>query len=59
MRRRIAVVALAAIVTALIVWQQSRERMVSACLSSGGIWSGSACSTDTGGPILRRDLRRS
>jgi hypothetical protein len=50
---------LAAIVTALIVWQQSRERMVSACLSSGGIWSGSACSTDTGGPILQRDLRRS
>jgi hypothetical protein len=58
MRRWIAIASLAAIVAALIVWQQSRERTISACLSSGGSWNGSACSTGTGNPILQRDLRR-
>ena len=43
MMRWIAVAALAAIVAALILWQQSREQTISACLSSGGSWNGSVC----------------
>jgi hypothetical protein len=58
MNRWIVAASLAVVVTALILWQQSRERMISACLSAGGSWSGSTC-TDTGRPILQRDLRRS
>ena len=59
MTRWIAVAALAAVVAALFLWQQSRERMISECQSSGGSWSGSVCSPDTRRPILQRDLRRS
>jgi hypothetical protein len=58
MTRWIAVAALAAVVAALFLWQQSREQTISACLSSGGSWNGSTC-TDTRRPILQRDLHRS
>lgn len=59
MNRWIVAASLAVVVTALILWQQSRERTISACLSAGGSWSGSTCSNGTGRPILQRDLRRS
>lgn len=59
MKRWIAAASLLAIVAALFLWQHSRERTIAACLSSGGTWSGSTCSIDSGRPILQRDLRRS
>ena len=59
MNRWIAVGSLAVIVAALILWQQSRERSISACLSTGGSWTGSTCAPGTGRTILQRDLHRS
>jgi hypothetical protein len=56
--RWIAVASVAVIVAALILWQQSRERSISACLSSGGSWDGSSCAPGTGRTILQRDLHR-
>jgi hypothetical protein len=56
--RWIAVASLAVIAAALILWQQSRERSISACLSTGGSWNGSSCAPGTDRTILRRDLHR-
>jgi hypothetical protein len=57
--RWIAVASLIVVVAALILWQQARERSVSACLSSGGSWNGSNCAPGAGRTILQRDLHRS
>ncbi len=43
----------------LLGWQMHRERLVKACLSSGGAWDGGACGPPSLRPILRRDLHRS
>ena len=48
--RWIAVASFAVIVAALILWQQSREQTISACLSSGGSWNGSACAPTPAAP---------
>jgi hypothetical protein len=56
--RWIAVASLAVIVAALILWQQSRERSISACLSTGGSWNVSSCAPGTDRTILQRDLHR-
>jgi hypothetical protein len=42
----------------LLGWQLHRERMVKACLSTGGAWTGHGCGPNRS-PILLRDLRRS
>jgi hypothetical protein len=58
---RLAVAALTAIaVLALLGWQIRRERIVKACLDSGGAWHGrlSTCRQPLR-PILRRELERS
>jgi len=43
----------------LLGWQLHRERLVKACLSAGGAWTGTACGPPAVRPILRRDLQRS
>ena len=43
----------------LLGWQLHRERLVKACLSSGGAWDGGGCGPPRLRPILRRDLHRS
>jgi len=59
-RGRILMAALmAAALLALLSWQLHRERLVKACLSSGGAWDGGACGPPRLRPILRRDLHRS
>jgi hypothetical protein len=59
-RGRIVVSGLIAIaLLTLLVWQLHRERLVKACLSSGGAWDGGACGPPRLRPILRRDLQRS
>jgi hypothetical protein len=52
-------VLMGAALLALLVWQFHRERLVKACLSSGGAWDGAACGPPSLRPILRRDLQRS
>ncbi len=42
----------------LLGWQLHRERLVKACLDTGGAWTGHGCGPNRG-PILLRDLRRS
>lgn len=59
-RRRIVIAALlGAALFALLGWQLHRERLVKACLSSGGAWDGGNCGPPRLRPILRRDLDRS
>jgi hypothetical protein len=59
-RGRIVIAGLiAAALLALLSWQLHRERLVKACLSSGGAWDGGACGPPRLRPILRRDLHRS
>jgi hypothetical protein len=48
-----------AVLVALLGWQLHRERLVQACLGSGGAWDGRACGPPSVRPILRRDLHRS
>jgi hypothetical protein len=52
-----------AVITALLLtllgWQLHRERLVQACLASGGAWDGRACGPPSVRPILRRALERS
>jgi hypothetical protein len=43
----------------LFGWQVHRERLVQACLASGGAWDGRACGPPSVRPILRRALERS
>lgn len=50
---------IAAALLMLLGWQLHRERLVKACLSSGGAWDGGACGPPRLRPILRRDLQRS
>jgi len=49
-----------ALLIALLVWQQTRQREVQRCIDSGGIWDGpnSRCVPDPARPILQRDLQR-
>jgi hypothetical protein len=59
-RSRIVIAGLIAVaLLALLSWQLHRERLVKACLSSGGAWDGAACGAPRLRPILRRDLQRS
>ena len=59
-RARIVIAGLIAVaLLALLSWQLHRERLVKACLSSGGAWDGAACGPPRLRPILRRDLHRS
>nr|PZN84673.1 MAG: hypothetical protein DIU57_08100 [Pseudomonadota bacterium] len=54
------VIAVTALLVALLVWQQMRQREVQRCLDSGGMWDGpnSRCVPDPARPILQRDLQR-
>ena len=59
-RARIMIAGLIAVaLLALLSWQLHRERLVKACLSSGGAWDGGTCGPPRLRPILRRDLHRS
>jgi len=49
---------IALILVVLLGWQAQRERLVKACLESGGAWTGSACGPLRIRPILQRDLQR-
>ena len=57
--RMVATALIAAGLLALFAWQLHRERLVKACLSSGGAWDGASCGPPSLRPILRRDLQRS
>jgi hypothetical protein len=48
-----------ALLVLLFGWQVHRERLVQACLASGGAWDGRACGPPSVRPILRRALERS
>ncbi|HEX5599593.1 MAG TPA: hypothetical protein VFX46_03055 [Hyphomicrobiaceae bacterium] len=54
------VIGVTALLVALLVWQQERQREVQRCIDSGGIWDGptSRCVPDPARPILQRDLQR-
>lgn len=56
--RWIAAAVSVSIVAALLVWQQWRERQVSACVAHGRIWDGSRCVVPPGPPIIKRELER-
>lgn len=58
-RKLLAIVALVVLV-ALLAWQWRRERLVSACLQSGGVWDGrqSRCLQPLPSPLLRRGIER-
>lgn len=43
----------------LLGWQMQRERLVKACLETGGIWHGQQSACRNLRPILQRDLQRS
>lgn len=60
MRRWIAVAAVLAVVGGLFVWQWRRERLVDACLATGGVWDGptSRCLPKPPSPILKRGIER-
>ena len=55
----IVAIALTAVLALLLGWQLHRERLVDACLASGGAWDGRACGPPSVRPILRRALERS
>jgi hypothetical protein len=57
--RVIAAVAITALLAVLFGWQVHRERLVEACLASGGAWDGRTCGPPSVRPILRRALDRS
>jgi hypothetical protein len=57
--RLIAAIMITLALISLFGWQVQRERMVKACLQSGGAWDGSGCGPPSIRPILRRDLQRS
>jgi hypothetical protein len=48
-----------ALLLTLLGWQLHRERLVQACLASGGAWDGRTCGPPSVRPILRRALERS
>lgn len=54
------VIAVTALLVALLVWQQLRQREVQRCLDAGGMWGGpnSRCIPDPARLILQRDLQR-
>ena len=59
--RRLLLAGLAvAALLALLAWQHSRERVMSACAELGGRWDGAAstCRFPDGRIILRRELQR-
>jgi hypothetical protein len=56
--RLIVALLLGGMLVALLGWQLHRERLVKACLSTGGAWDGQSCGPERR-PILMRDLRRS
>ena len=59
-RTRLLVAGLIALVLILLLsWQAQRERLVKACLESGGAWTGTSCGPLRIRPILQRDLQRS
>ena len=57
-RRMLAAALIGVALLGLLGWQLHRERMVKACLSTGGAWTGHGCGPNRS-PILLRDLRRS
>jgi hypothetical protein len=57
--RLVAATVIGAVLLVLFGWQLHRERLVKACLASGGGWDGRACGPPSVRPILRRDLQRS
>jgi hypothetical protein len=60
-RARLVIVGLtAAALAGLLSWQLQRERLVKACVDSGGVWHGqqSLCKEPLR-PILQRDYHRS
>lgn len=56
--RMLAATIIGAALLALLAWQLHRERLVKACLDTGGVWEGNGCGPQRGRPILRRDLHR-
>ena len=57
--RLMAACLIALILLLLLGWQAQRERLVKACLDSGGAWTGSTCGPLRIRPLLQRDLHRS
>ena len=58
--RLLVTVAILAALAALMLWQQHRERLMTACLERGGYWDGPGTTClDTPGPVLKRALERS
>jgi hypothetical protein len=58
--RRLTIAGLVGIGLVLLLgWQLHRERLVKACLDTGGVWDGHGCGPLRNRPILRRDLQRS
>lgn len=57
--RLVAAGVIGAALLALLGWQLHRERLVKACLDTGGAWDGNGCGPLRNRPILRRDLHRS
>jgi len=52
----IATVVITTVLVVLFGWQVHRERLVEACLATGGAWDGRACGPPSLRPILRRAL---
>ena len=57
--RLVVAIVIGAALLGLLGWQTHRERLVKACLATGGAWDGSTCGPPRIRPILRRDLHRS
>jgi hypothetical protein len=57
--RLISAAVIVAVLAALFGWQAHREKLVKACLNSGGAWTGTECGPYLPRPILERDLKRS
>ena len=57
-RRRLAAALVLLGLAALMGWRQHRAALNDACISDGGIWTGSGCGRAPHAPILQRDLRR-
>ena len=58
--KMIAAALLSVVLGGLLLWQSDRERQVTRCSASGGVWDGrnSTCAPAAPGILLERDLKR-
>ena len=49
------------VLAGLLAWQHHRQRLITSCQTSGGVWDGrlGLCGPALPSPILKRDLERS